>query len=185
MSINPSLYARCGGRCELCGASARLAPYAVAPRADELVSCDKCSRGLEGLASGAELDPLHWVCLRESAWSEHPVVQVMAWRLLGELHEPWASDLREQLYLDEDTRAWAEAAPSREARVKVVDSHGAELFDGDSVTLIKDLEVKGAGFTAKRGTLVKGIKLGGDPALVEGRVNGVAIYLRTEFLKRA
>jgi protein PhnA len=59
------------------------------------------------------------------------------------------------------------------------------LVDGDAVTLIKDLDVKGANFTAKRGTLVKGIRLTDDPALVEGRVNGIAIYLKTAFLKKA
>lgn len=147
--------------------------------------CERCHAQVQSAAAGGPLDPLHWVCLRESAWSEHPAVQVMAWRLLGDLAEPWANDLREQLYLDDDTRAWASAVLPREQGVRVVDGHGAELHDGDSVTLIKDLDVKGAGFTAKRGTLVKGVRLGGDPALVEGRVNGVAIYLRTEFLKRA
>ncbi len=65
------------------------------------------------------------------------------------------------------------------------DSNGTILSDGDSVTLIKDLEVKGGGFTAKRGTLVKGIRLTDDPGLVEGRVNKMAIYLKTEFLKKA
>ena len=66
-----------------------------------------------------------------------------------------------------------------------MDSHGAELKSGDSVTLIKDLDVKGAGFTAKRGTLVKDIRLADDPELIEGRVNKTVIYLRTEFLKKA
>lgn len=185
MSLPPHLLTRSAGRCELCGATSGLAAYPVAPRTDEVVLCTQCLGGARSAETGDPLDSPHWVCLRESAWSEHPAVQVMAWRLLGDIHEPWASDLRDQLYLDDDTRTWAESAPSREARVKVVDSHGAELFDGDAVTLIKDLDVKGAGFTAKRGTLVKGIRLGTDPALVEGRVNGVAIYLRTEFLKRA
>ncbi len=50
---------------------------------------------------------------------------------------------------------------------------------------IKDLDVKGAGFTAKRGTLVKDIRLADDPELIEGRVNKTVIYLRTEFLKKA
>ncbi|MCB9671399.1 MAG: PhnA domain-containing protein [Alphaproteobacteria bacterium] len=46
------------------------------------------------------------------------------------------------------------------------------------------LPVKGANFTAKRGTLVKGIRVGDDPTHVEGRVNGQSIYLKTEFLKK-
>jgi protein PhnA len=47
------------------------------------------------------------------------------------------------------------------------------------------LNVKGGGFTAKRGTLVKNIRTGADPTHVEGRVNKVAIFLKTCFLKKA
>jgi protein PhnA len=67
---------------------------------------------------------------------------------------------------------------------QVVDSNGAVLMDGDSVTLIKDLDVKGANFTAKRGTLVKSIRVGDDPTHVEGRVNKMSIMLKTCFLKK-
>lgn len=66
-----------------------------------------------------------------------------------------------------------------------LDSNGTPLTEGDAVTPIKDLDVKGAGFTAKRGTLVKNIHLTDDPGLVEGRVNGMVIVLETGFLKRA
>lgn len=66
------------------------------------------------------------------------------------------------------------------------DSNGAVLKDGDSVTLIKDLKVKGTSVTLKRGTLVKGIRLTGDPDEVECRVEKVkGLVLRTEFLKKA
>ncbi|MGL5800184.1 MAG: PhnA domain-containing protein, partial [Plesiomonas sp.] len=57
--------------------------------------------------------------------------------------------------------------------------------DGDSVTLIKDLVVKGANFTAKRGTMVKNITLTSNPEHIEGRVNGVHIVLVAAFLKKA
>ena len=67
----------------------------------------------------------------------------------------------------------------------VRDSNGTPLAEGDAVTLIKDLEVKGAGFTAKRGTLVKGIHLTDEAGMVEGRVNGITIVLKTQFLKKA
>lgn len=67
----------------------------------------------------------------------------------------------------------------------VKDSNGNILNDGDSVTLIKDLKVKGTSSTLKRGTLVKSIKLTDDPAEVECRVNKVEMVLRTEFLKKA
>lgn len=66
------------------------------------------------------------------------------------------------------------------------DSNGTKLADGDSVTLIKDLKVKGTSVTLKRGTLVRGIRLTGDPDEVECRVEKVkGLVLRTEFLKKA
>jgi protein PhnA len=67
------------------------------------------------------------------------------------------------------------------------DSNGALLADGDSVTLIKDLKVKGASSTLKRGTLVKNIRrLTGDPAEIERRAGNIkGLVLRTEFLKKA
>jgi len=81
--------------------------------------------------------------------------------------------------------AWAKSGvEAAEAKVKTVDSNGVELHDGDSVTLIKDLDVKGANFTAKRGTLVKGIRLGDDPELIEGTINKVGLFLKTCFLKK-
>lgn len=68
----------------------------------------------------------------------------------------------------------------------VRDSNGAQLNDGDSVTLIKDLKVKGAGTTLKRGTLVKNIRLTEDPAEIECSTKQVkGLVLRTEFLKKA
>jgi protein PhnA len=113
-------------------------------------------------------------------------VQVAAWRLAARLDEDWARELLAAGALDDALLATARAVdPAPAAAVKVVDANGAELRDGDAVTLIKDLDVKGAGFTAKRGTLVKGIRLTDDPGLVEGRVNKIAIYLKTEFLKKA
>jgi protein PhnA len=68
----------------------------------------------------------------------------------------------------------------------VRDSNGAELKDGDSVTLIKDLKVKGTSTVLKRGTLIKNIRLTGDPAEVECRADKIKdLVLRTEFLKKA
>jgi protein PhnA len=67
------------------------------------------------------------------------------------------------------------------------DSNGNILADGDSVTLIKDLKVKGSsGVTLKRGTLVKNIRLTGDPDEIEANVEKVrGLVLRTEFVKKA
>ncbi|WP_078013459.1 zinc ribbon domain-containing protein YjdM [Hymenobacter sp. CRA2] len=65
------------------------------------------------------------------------------------------------------------------------DSNGNLLNDGDAVTLIKDLKVKGSSQTLKRGTVVKNIRLTNSPAEVEGRAGGSMMVLRTEFLKKA
>ncbi len=70
--------------------------------------------------------------------------------------------------------------------VVVKDANGVTLNAGDSVVILKDLEVKGAGFTAKRGTTVRNITIPQDvEGHIEGRVNGTKIYLKTEFLKKA
>lgn len=66
----------------------------------------------------------------------------------------------------------------------MVDSNGTTLSEGDTVSLIKSLEVKGAGFTAKQGTIVRNIRLGDDPTHIEGKVNGTSIMLKTQFLKK-
>ena len=70
--------------------------------------------------------------------------------------------------------------------VRHVDSNGAVLQAGDAVTLIKDLTVKGAGFTAKRGTAVRNISLVPDNSEhIEGRINGQQIVILTQFVKRS
>ncbi|PJB12033.1 MAG: PhnA protein [Flavobacteriales bacterium CG_4_9_14_3_um_filter_40_17] len=69
--------------------------------------------------------------------------------------------------------------------MEVKDSNGNLLNDGDSVTLTKDLKVKGSSITLKRGTMVKNIKLTDNTDEVDCRVNKMAIVLRTEFLKKA
>jgi len=66
------------------------------------------------------------------------------------------------------------------------DSNGAELKDGDSVTLIKDLKVKGTSVVLKRGAVIKNIRLTDDPDEIECRSDKVkGLVLRTEFLKKA
>ena len=101
----------------------------------------------------------------------------MAWRMLSRLSaEGWLQDLLDMLYLDEDTLAWAQSTEignTDEPAIKRIDSNGVVLEAGDTVTLIKDLNVKGANFTAKRGASVRGISLVADnPEHIEGRVNG-------------
>ena len=65
------------------------------------------------------------------------------------------------------------------------DSNGTTLNDGDSVTIIKDLKVKGANVTLKRGTMMKNIRLTNDPEEIEGNVEKVrGLVLKTCFVKK-
>ncbi|KZK94596.1 hypothetical protein PsAD46_01019 [Pseudovibrio sp. Ad46] len=192
MSLENDLRSRADDKCELCGVTEDLAAVAVGPDSDgnaekSILVCGTCSAQLE---SEAELDVNHLRCLNESAWSTEPAVQVSAWRLLGRLSsEAWARDLLDTLYLDEETLEWAQSGmPAAEDEDAIVhkDTHGAVLSAGDTVTLVKDLKVKGAGFTAKRGTAVRNITLVQDNAEhIEGRVNDQRIVILTEFVKKS
>lgn len=193
MSLETDLRARAEDKCELSGATENLITFAVAPKAgttpDEAVLISgACKAQIES----AELDANFWHCLNDSAWSQVPAVQVLAWRLLNRLSgEAWARDLLDMLYLDEETQAWAQegldaSSENTEDAIVHKDTHGAVLSAGDTVTLIKDLKVKGAGFTAKRGTAVRNIALVPDNAgQIEGRVNDQRIVILTEFVKKA
>jgi protein PhnA len=64
------------------------------------------------------------------------------------------------------------------------DSNGTLLKEGDTVTIIKDLKVKGSSSVLKRGTVVKNIKLTDDSQEIEGRVDKSTMVLKTEFLKK-
>lgn len=67
----------------------------------------------------------------------------------------------------------------------VRDSNGTLLAEGDSVTVIKDLKVKGATSDIKRGTLFKNIRLTADASEIEGGQGRNTMVLKTEFLKKA
>ena len=69
--------------------------------------------------------------------------------------------------------------------MEVKDSNGNKLAEGDSVSVIKDLKVKGSSTTLKRGTVVKKIRLTDNEEEIEGRVDGSTIVLKTCFLKKA
>jgi protein PhnA len=76
------------------------------------------------------------------------------------------------------------AAPSNDA-VEVRDSVGNLLADGDQVTLVKDLTVKGAGQTLKRGTVIKSIRLTGDDQEIDCRYEAIkGLVLRAEFVRK-
>ncbi len=189
MSIEQTLQERSGSKCELCGATDHLSVYEVPPSdgsADQAVLvCGTCKSQIE---SPDTMDANHWRCLNDSMWSPVPAVQVMAYRLLNALRaEGWPQDLLDMMYLEEETKAWADAGLPDDDDDAIVhkDSNGNTLQEGDDVTLIKDLDVKGAGFTAKRGTLVKNIHLTDNPLHIEGKVNGTQIVLVAAYLKKA
>lgn len=192
MSIEQALQTRSDSKCELCGATEELGVYEVPASPDSsadscLLVCTTCSEQLE---DPAKIDANHWRCLNDSMWSQVPVVQVMAWRMLTRMSaEGWPQDLLDMLYLDDELLAWAKASgegQSDDDSVKHLDSNGALLEAGDTVTLTKDLTVKGANFTAKRGTAVRGISLVPDNAdQIEGRVNGQQIVILTKFVKKS
>ena len=193
MNTEQTLHQRSQSKCELCGAESELQVYEIPPvtTADAEHAVLTCNVCYSQITNNTELDPNHWHCLNDSMWTPVPAVQVMAWRILKRLDaESWAQDLFDMLYLEEESLNWAQAVVgSGETDVEQApaskDSNGATLSDGDTVTLIKDLDVKGAGFTAKRGTVVKNISLSDNPEHIEGRVNGTRIVLLTKFLKKA
>lgn len=166
------LVARSGGVCEFCGGTELLAKVSVTSE-DDVVLCGICS-GEEDAPSG------HWRVLEGAAWSAEPAVQVAVWRKLGEIGEAWATEAQIGMMMEPNVAG-------RAAAVTLVhrDANGVVLASGDTVVLIKDLPVKGAGFTAKRGTAVRGISLVQDNAgHIEGRVEGQRIVILTEFVKR-
>ncbi len=91
---------------------------------------------------------------------------------------------------DEDSGEWMtaadlEAKQSAANTVEVRDAVGNLLADGDQVTLIKDLEVKGAGQTLKQGTLIKSIRLTGDSQEIDCKYPGIkGLVLRAEFVRK-
>ena len=97
----------------------------------------------------------------------------------------------EDFVYDEATGEWTSADQSApptvgETAVEVRDSVGNRLADGDAVTLIKDLKVKGAGQVLKRGTVIRSIRLTGDAQEIDCRHESIkGLVLRAEFVKKS
>lgn len=191
--MEQQLFSRAEQQCELTKTSDSLTVLDLSPDgnskdADEwLVLTEQCRDNLD---TPANIDVNVWRSLGDSMWSSVPAVQVASYRVLTLLSregEAWATELLETMYLDEETLAWAEAGlPSQDDSNSIpVDSNGTPLTAGDTVTLIKDLTVKGANFTAKRGTTVKNISLSDDVKHIEGKINGQRIVIVAEYTKKA
>lgn len=193
MSIDKQLVVRSGGKCELCGSQNEINQIEVSPAQnngridDYIVVCSTCKTQIE---DPEKMDANHWRCLNDSMWSETPAVQVVAWRMLQRLKsEGWPQDLLDMLYLDEETLAWAKATgegEDKEGEDFHKDCNGVRIEVGDTVVLIKDLNVKGGGFTAKRGTAVRNVSLDhNNTNYIEGKVNGQTIVIITEYVKKS
>lgn len=191
MSTDKELHARSGSSCELCKETNNLTSFEVPPATTmgfdkSILLCETC---ITQITQPDTLDANHWRCLNDSMWSVIPAVQVMAWRMLNRLRsEGWPQDLLDILYLEEDVLKWAQVTGEgleAEDISKHLDSNGVELLTGDNVVLIKDLPVKGANFTAKRGQSVYRITLVKDNAEhIEGKINGQNIVILTKYVKK-
>ncbi|WP_299252176.1 alkylphosphonate utilization protein [uncultured Aquimarina sp.] len=192
MSKLKELQNRSGASCELCNTAENTSVYDIPESPNvgldsSILVCVTCKGQIEDPST---MNTNHWRCLNDSMWSEVPGVQVIAWRMLTRLRsEGWPQDLLDMLYLEEDVLTWAKVTGEGEdegTTVKHMDSNGATLQSGDSVVLIKDLNVKGANFTAKRGTAVRNISLVHDnPEHIEGKVSGQHIVILTKFVKKS
>lgn len=184
--MTTALEQRSQNKCELCSDSSEITVYTIPPKVEDKIEnqialCSKCK---DLINSDPASDVNHWRCLNDSMWSEALPVQVMAYRLLTTLQsEDWAMELKNMMYLDESSLEWAESGGS--AGLIHLDSNGNRLSAGDNVTLIQDLNVKGANFTAKRGTAVRRIRLVHDnPEHIEGKVDGQQIVILTKYVKK-
>lgn len=188
MGISTELQARCESKCELCGAQSELNAFTVPPKRsetldDQIAVCNLCLAQIE---NPEKMDAHHWRCLNESMWSQVPAVQVMSYRMLEKLNtEGWAVYAIGMMYMDEETMEWAQST-NEEIKIIHKDCNGNILKAGDTVTLIKDLNVKGASFTAKRGVAVRRIRLDPEHAEhIEGKIDGQQIVILTKYVKKS
>lgn len=191
MTIRQVLEERSGNQCELCTAKENLSLYSVPPQSandSQDNTCLVCPTCLDQIEIPENRDNNHWRCLNDSMWSEFSPVKVVVYRLLYEMRsEGWTQDLLDMIYLEEADLKWAQQGMLADGEEALIhkDANGVRLTAGDSVVLIKDLDVKGAGFTAKRGTPVRNITLDKDNAEhIEGRVNGQQIVIITQYVKK-
>ena len=178
---------RSGSLCEISGSDENLVLYLVGPKTEDIPeNCILITKTLKDQIENPEtMNPNDWRGLSDSMWNENLPVQIVSWRMHARLKN---NDMLEMMYLDEDALEWAKAtgeADDDEGKIVHKDSNGNILLDGDSVVLIKDLDVKGATFTAKRGAAVHNIKLVWDDAnLIEGRVENQSIFILTQYVKK-
>jgi len=183
-TITEKLAARCQGQCELCNNAVAATAYLVSPKTEELPQNEValCTTCLSKINSGE--DSYHWRCLEGSIWSTEASVQALSYRILQQYkNEEWAAGTVASVDLDEDTVQWAMSA--FEVAEVHKDAFGNELANGDTVVLTQALNVKGANFTASKGTVVKRIRLVPEnTGQIEGKINEQTIVILTKFVKK-
>ncbi|MDB2363758.1 PhnA domain-containing protein [Flavobacteriales bacterium] len=191
MSLLNDLQARANNQCELCSSTEDLLPQIIEPRSsenldDNILACGTCR---SQITKESDMDANHWRCLNDSIWSEYDGVKVVAWRMLNRIkNEGWPVDLLEMIYLEDAAINWAKESGdhlSEDEKIIHRDAVGTILNSGDSVTVIKDLKVKGSSMVAKQGTAVRNISLDHDNAnYIEGKVDGQNIVILTQYIKK-
>lgn len=191
MKLEELLLKRSENKCELCKSEDTIQLYEVLPQTgsyedSSIMICAKCRAQIE---KKEEPDSKHWACLSESMWSEVPGVQVVSWRMLNRFrNESWAADNLDMMYMDDERLAWAKATGDHENDSAVdlhKDCNGQVLQTGDTVVLIKSLDVKGSTLNAKLGTVVKNIRLvENNTEQIEGRIEGQVIVILTKYVRK-
>jgi protein PhnA len=191
MSIESELIKRSNNSCELCESNQSLSVYEVPPTSqgnidDSIIVCENCKLQLE---KKTPLNAEHWGCLNTAMWSEVPVVKVVVWRMLNRLNSnTWAVDALDMMYMEDEHLNWAKETGDHEDQGDLEfhrDCNGAILQTGDSVTLIKTLEVKGSQVKANVGVAVRNIRLVHDNVeQIEGKIDGQQIVILTKYVKR-
>ncbi len=183
-TIPIQLAERCQGLCELCTTEAATIAYAVSPKnhdviENEVALCNNCLSKLNSTE-----DQQHWQCLAGSIWNTEPSVQALTYRILyNNKDQDWAQEIMSSVELDESVINWAESAFVVADVHK--DSNGTVLESGDTVVLTQNLNVKGANFTATKGTIVRKIRLVPDNTeQIEGKVNDQMIVILTKYVRK-
>lgn len=192
MSLVEKLNQRSGNSCELSNETENLHVYEVdysgESAADRsILISEKCIAQIE---KTEEPESAFWEpILPIVMWSEIPALKVISWRMLQRFrNESWAVDALDMIYMEDEVLEWAKESGDHSNEVGVPlhkDSNGNILQAGDTVTLIKDLDVKGSSLNAKIGTAVRNIRLVHDnPDQIEGKVEGQMIVILTKFVKK-
>lgn len=192
MSLEENLRNRSGNSCELSNTTEHLKVYLVNYNGESndlrsILISEKCIAQIE---KTEEADSAFWEPILPIAmWSEIPAIKVVSWRMLQRFrNESWAVDALDMIYMEDYELEWAKESGDHinEAGAALhKDSNGNILQNGDTVTLIKDLDVKGSSLNAKIGTAVRNIRLVHDnPEQIEGKVEGQMIVILTKFVKK-